>query len=599
MTNDENVTSDQYIGLLYSAPKATTACPAAVVPVDDSVDVDTSGKGFYRVQFTDANEWEDIGNSPIPAVVAAYTTQDARAIARGRPAAHRDRTVAEVEILLGKPELPAKLYDLPGHGSRHSIHDEIADNAWADADCFIYVTQATHGLSRVDLNLINRLHNHHVNSGKRVLWVMTGIDRAASANFDGQPEWKDAAEDNNNYLRENFPPATNQPDTFVGQEGFMPVSPAWEALGSWHIANGDEAKGKKLIAASRMRRLRRALTDIIDAGTGRQHITTIAVEARTLLAPRHQIYAELLDSARLPLDKLATERDMLARRLEHLKSAVELIRERLDDALWGHIRLVNRSFRELSNHLEAELASEIRVADLTKDKEANRIQVRKTQVLQRWVTNNGPVQVWDAEFAGFAEGVLGAVRSALRDTDATDALGWANAQVDLDKLTVPPAQKYRSSPQDVMQKVSGFVGLSTPVAGAVAASAGVIAGPFLAIPAGVTLIAGMVYGGIKKKRSKETALDVLRQEWIDGLGEAARHYQEAFVTAAALRGDEVIDRAIELLSGRMIELSHKIMMVEKRLNEPDSTDRGDLVARLEPHCQAGAEILGELKRLSR
>jgi hypothetical protein len=33
VTNDDGMTSDQYIGILHSASKASTACPASVVPV--------------------------------------------------------------------------------------------------------------------------------------------------------------------------------------------------------------------------------------------------------------------------------------------------------------------------------------------------------------------------------------------------------------------------------------------------------------------------------------------------------------------------------------------------------------------------------------
>lgn len=53
ITDDNGMVSDHYIGLLHSASKATTACPATVVPVDDSAEIDASGRGFLRVKFAD------------------------------------------------------------------------------------------------------------------------------------------------------------------------------------------------------------------------------------------------------------------------------------------------------------------------------------------------------------------------------------------------------------------------------------------------------------------------------------------------------------------------------------------------------------------
>lgn len=601
ITDDDGMTYDQYIGLLHSAAKATTACPASVIPVNSSIEVNASGRGFFRAKFMGEQQWLDIGNSPLPAEVAAYTTQDQRAIAQARPARYRDRTVAEIEILLADPPLPAKLYDLPGTGSPHPIHDAIANSAWADADCFLFVTQATSTLSRLDLELINRLHTHHVNSGKKVIWVMTGIDRAAMANYESRPEWKDVLEQDNAYLRENFPPAPGQIDTFVGLDGFMAVSPAWEAIGKWHCTHGEYTKGEKLIAASRMNRLRRALTDLIDAGTGYRHLVTVAVEARTLLAPHHRLLSELLQSARLPLAQLAGERDDLNRRLHSLKSALETVHEQLGYALRDHVRRVESSFRGLSEYLHRELDKQIRETDLTKEREANRVEVRKTQLLQEWVTQRGdsPVRVWDAEFQDFIHGTLASIRAALHNSVKADGLCEIPADIDLSELTVPPSQKYRTSPQDIMQKVTGFVGLGTTAVGAMAAGAGALSGPLLAAPVGVTLLAGLVYAAIRSQKGRSTALNALRQEWIEALDQDAKHFRDAYVVAATARGTGVVGRAIEILSKYRDELSRKIIFVEVRLNEPDSVDRSALVAALEPHCRVGDELLSELDKLAR
>lgn len=600
VTDDDGMTSEQYIGLLHSASKATTACPAAVVPVDESAEVDASGRGFLRVRFTDnPSVWEDIGSSQLPAVVAAYTTTDQRAVAEGRPAKHRDRTVAEVEILLSDPAMPAKLYDLPGTESPNAIHDQIAGSAWMDADCFLFVTQATRTLSRLDLDLIKRLHAHHLSSGKKVLWVMTGIDRAAMKNYEARSEWMDALEQNNAYLRENFPPPRHGHDTFIGPDGFMPVSPAWEAKGIWERNHGVAARGEAMIAASKMGRLRQALTDLIEAGTGQRHLSTVVVEARALITPRHRVADEILESARLPLARLATERENLNRRHRQLKDAIDAVREQLESALRDHIRKVERSFRGLADHLHANLDKQIRQANLAKDKEANRIEVRKAQVLQEWISGPGarPQNIWDAEFRSFVEGTLTTIRNTLSETAPPDALNEMVARVDFEQLSVQPSQRYRTGAQDIVEKLTGLVGISTPMVGAVAAAAGFMTAPVLAIAGGVTVLAGLTYLGLRRTQYKKTALDLLRQEWINGLDDAASHYKQSFVTVVGVCGVGVIDRAIELLSERRDELSRKIILVETRIGTPDNADKSALVSELEPYCQTGKELIAELNSI--
>jgi hypothetical protein len=223
------IASNRYIGLLYSAPQATTACPAAIVPVGASDEYDASDRGFLRVRFTDRPyDWEEIENSPPAAVVAAYTTQNDEIIINRLTPDHRQRKVAEVEILLEESELPAKLYDLPGHGSLEPIHDEISNRAWADADCIVFTTQATASLGMADDELISRLYSHYLGTGKKIIWVVTGIDRANEARnlSDKKRAWKEAIDVNDTYLQSRYPAFFEQPGTLLKSNGFIGVSPA-------------------------------------------------------------------------------------------------------------------------------------------------------------------------------------------------------------------------------------------------------------------------------------------------------------------------------------------------------------------------------------
>lgn len=596
VTNHDGMLSEQYVGLLHSASRASTHCPVTIVPVDDDWEVDASDRGFYRVRFDGDDTWEGLGNSPVPAVVAAYTTQDPQAVARGRATAHLDRVVAQVEILLADSVLPAKLYELPGTDSPYPIHDEIAANAWLDADCFVYVSQATHTLDRRELDLITRLYKHHLRSGKRIIWVLTGIDRAVSTNLDGEPEWLDTIRDNNAYLAENFPAVAGRLDTFQG-DGFVGVSPAWEAQGRWHLAQGDTSQGEKLISASRMRPLRRILTELIDAGTGREHLLTVAREARVLLMPHQRRLVDLLESARMPLDGLSSEHDDLGRRLAVLRSAINAIHERFQTLLRHHIKVTDRSFHGLADLLRIELVDEINAANLKSEKEVNRLEIRKAQILQEWVAEHGPERVWREQFSEFSRNVLATVQAALRDADRANGFGADAARVDLADLAVYPARRYRPNARDVLQQLAGFVGIYTPVATAIAAAAGLITGPVLAVPASVALAAGVIYAYIARSRADVSEIKALRQQWIDDLEETARTYRGAFIAAAQLSGTETIDRAMEILSERAEELSRRILLVETRLAEPDYADLSDLVATLDPQVRYGAALLESLRTM--
>ena len=273
----EGVPSDKYLGLLPFATTPTTMCPARVVPAKDN-SIDAAGRGFMRVRFIGSgeSEWEDIGNSPAPAVVAAYAMFKADVANRRRE--HMQKEVAEIEIIFSDSLLPARLYDLPGYGTVNPNHERIAKEATAAADCFIYVANATRALTAnaKDLELIRFLYEHHTLTRKRVVWVLTAIDKAMDLNIEDEPSWKETLAANNDYLRQNFTHQDGRPDTaFIGP-GFIPVSPALEAQGRFFIDAGDEARGQTLIAASNMEDLRMTLKALIAEGAGQRHLADIA-----------------------------------------------------------------------------------------------------------------------------------------------------------------------------------------------------------------------------------------------------------------------------------------------------------------------------------
>ncbi|SCL26961.1 hypothetical protein GA0070624_3405 [Micromonospora rhizosphaerae] len=599
---DDDMPSEQYLGLLYSAPKHTTACPVTVVPVTAASDVDASGRGFLRVRFTDSREWEAIGNSVPPAVVAAYTTQDPRLDINRLSVDHRSRQVAEVEILLRDCRIPGKLYDLPGHGSIDPQHDQIADRAWHDADCFVFVTQATQTVGREDDELIRRLHDHHVRTGKPVIWVVTGIDRANSTNpGEHSTAWQQTVSANNSYLVERFPPVQRDASPgFIGAEGFIPVSPAWEAYGRWLMEQGDgqRHKGQNYARWSRMGRLRGVLTDLIEAGTGQTHLRGVAEEAHRTLASRLSLLTEMLHTARTPLEEMAGERDRLRLRLEQLNATIPEFRERLREDLLRRIRNMSRTFDGLAEHLHTALDDAIRAADLSKKKESEAIESRRADLLREWTSQHGPEKLWERESQEFLENVFQSVQTILGDTTSAEQMGSASTQIDLTRLKTEPSQRYRTSGQDILQDVSKVLGVGTSIVTAIVAGAGFISGPVVIVPVGLSLAFGVVWGLIKRNKSKLATLDLLRQVLIDNLDEVAKEYVVLFAAEADARGTQILDRAVEILSERGIELERRIDLAEQALRAPDNASRRAIVEQLAPHCEQGEELRGRLAALA-
>ncbi|NVI89775.1 dynamin family protein [Actinomadura sp. BRA 177] len=382
--------ADKYIGLLPSATKPTTACPATVVPVETRTEPDADGRGVLRARFTGDQEWTDIGRSLGPLVVAAYAMQDPERVeARVQPD-HMSRQVAEIEILLSDYRLPAKLYDLPGHGSPIKTHDKVVRDAMAKADCLIYVANATKTLTENELDLIRFLHGHHTHWGKKVIWVLTAIDKAMDLDLDDKPEWQDTLKQNNAYLRENFPLPDGKPDEKFFGVGFVPVSPALEARGRALAAAGEDEAAADCIAESRMDELRNSISDMIEAGAGKRHIAAVAGEAHSMIEPQLRRLRTILDAERIPVEELATERDRMERRYDALKEAVDTVRDQLEKNLERRLRIIERGFRQLAPQLHGAMDARIKTMDPRKARQENRLEEGYAKALRK----SRPVMAW-------------------------------------------------------------------------------------------------------------------------------------------------------------------------------------------------------------
>jgi hypothetical protein len=595
--NDLGQTVEQFISLLPSASKVTTAVPAHVLPVDKEGDVDASGRGFLRVRFidSDADDWEDVGNSPPPAVLAAYAAADGDRA--NRIGEHWDREIAELELTIEDFRIPAKLYDLPGYGSPTPTHDQIVKAAMFEADCFIYVTHAARTLSENDLDLIRQLYQHCRTGRKRVLWVVTAIDTALQVDHTGAPAWRDTVEQNNIYLRENFTEG-GKPDLAFIDGGFIGVSPALEARAVLMEAKGETVKARNCVAGSQMNDLRQALQQLIDREAGHRHIASAATEAKNTIGPLARELQQQVANERLPLDKLTQKLADQRRYLEHLATGIPELHEALETELDRRTKRAIQPFRGLARHLHDQLDASIQATDLRVPRKANQVQVLKAQTLQRWLeAPDGPATLWTAQLAGFNADLRRRAEEQLQTEGPAEQS--AIPPIDLDSLTEPRPTVKRRSPHDLVKNAAAVVGLTTPVAAAAtwlgtAAGAGVVFPPAAVVAGG----AAVVYLGVQLAKKAATSLDLLRREWIRALDSEADDVRDQFLMAIAVQGQQLIENLDDSLDDYSRQVEDAADRIRDRINDPDNRMRKDLIERLEPLSRTGSDLTRALTRLA-
>lgn len=596
---------EKYVGLLPSSPVPTTACPASVVPVDGQAEVDASGTGFLRVRFTDAppDEWEDVGNSPAPSVVAAYAMHAADIADRLRP--HRGREVAEVELQLADTPLPAKFYDLPGVGSPNPVHDTIVRRALLEADCYLYATPADRTLSDEDLKLIRDLYDHCLLSGpqgrrKRVVWVVTAIDRADHYDLRNQPAWKATVDRNNQYLKENFTLPSGEPDLGFFGGGFIAVSAAREARAAKLAAEGAEAASHRERNKSKMDELRQALEDLISSGTGIRHIAAVAAWARQLIGPRHEVLDQLLQTERLEIDELKERLENQRRRVHLVETALPAMREELERKLHDRVRRSIRPFSRLAAHLHGQLDATIRETDLNKTAKAHQVQLLKAQTLRAWLESaTGPVTLWSQEYDDFKQDVVRTVDRYFGDRQLAGRLPEFTFDVNDVSVTQQP-RRSTTTGYDIVQRAAALVGLAAPVAAGGSWVYGLAAAGTLVPPAGLVAgVAALVYAVVQKHKRSASSLDVLREEWIQDIDTEAAAVQEQFTLAVSVRGTEVIDHLADNLAQYREMLEESSALIQERIAQPENRARQEVIDQLEPLCAEGTRLISVLRGLER
>jgi hypothetical protein len=578
--------AEMFVGLLPSSPVPTNVCPATVVPVDDELQFDTSGTGFMRVRFEDSDEWENVGNSSAPSVVASYVTQDANLADRHKQ--HRARKVAEVQLLISRYKLRAKLYDLPGSGSPYRVHDKILKSAMSDADCFIYVCHASAALSDSDLTLIRSIYEHYLltKRTKRIIWVVTAIDSARQLDYNKVESWKLTVAKNDAYLREHFT-LGGQPDIEFINEGFVPVSPAEESRGSWDAANGDAEAARQHSDEGRMESLRDILEDLIEREAGKKHIAQVASGAAPLISRRTRALNQSLQRERIPIEKLKASIADDRERLQDLEATIPLIRAELQGSLRNYVNRTSRPFDKLPSRLHEALDQQILSSDITKLPKANRIQVIKVQTIHAWIeAPGGPSSIWKDSFTKFKDEIFAMMQS--RFDNRLYASQLPDNTFDVNELTVPRPLPRISSTQDTVQRTAAVIGVVAPIAAAGTWVAGAVTAGVAFPPAGAIVgLAALVYAAIERSKKKGSSLDILRQEWISSIDKEAAEIRKQFELAIGLQGMLVIDNVMDYLSSYRAQVADSMARSQDRMSHPESQGQQEFVNRLDALCRDG------------
>jgi hypothetical protein len=586
--------ADKYVGILPSAPTTTTACPSTVVPVGDDPSVDASGRGLLRVQFIDHPGWVDIGVDLPPAMVAAYGAADGDVGNRRRE--HVGREVAEIELWISGAALPAKLFDLPGSASPNATHEAIMKRSWAEADCFVYVSQATAVLAGSDLELIGELYQHHLQSGKRVIWVLTAIDRASQRGNDNRPAWMATRDQNNAYLREHFGSSEDGPDSFIG-EGFVPVSPALEARAVFEEAAGNPG-ARRFRDEGRMDTLRERLTDMIEEGAGQRHLAQIAGETRRILTRRWRPIADLLQTHQVPVSRLEEQRAGVRRRLDRTEDSAALTRTRLGTSLERHARAAQEPFRELTRTLHRGLDEIINVGSLDAE-HASEINVRQSRIFTEWMNGeNGPVTLWQRHLREFETECRTALNLEL-DGDGADWRLVPAEPLDIEQFLMPADGRRSLDVYRLVQIAAATVTVAGGLGGAATWLTASLALSPLAfpIPVIVATVATAAFAA-RTMGERQSFIEKARKARIAMIDQLAQNALASFSAVVRGQGQLFIDAVDENINEHRRRLEAALGQINDRINAPDAVRSREVAGHLAPLSLEAELIFAELHRFS-
>ncbi|MFE3598063.1 hypothetical protein [Streptomyces sp. NPDC059142] len=589
ITDEDGMPAAEYLGILPSSARPSTACPSTVIPVGDDEPAAPEGKALLRVRF-EGGEVADIGTDLPPAVVAAYGAADGDVTNR-RPE-HIGRRVEAIEMLVSGASLPVKLFDLPGSESPVEEHEFIMREAWGEADCFIYASQAASALTATELQLIRDLYAHHMhgNAGKRVLWVLTGIDLATQRE-QGQAAWKSVLATNNEYLHTHF---GGQGGQFIG-EGFLPVSAAWEAEADFKEARGED--GGSLRRLSGMEALRDRLRKLMESGAGNVHLTKVADEARWLVRRRQRDIADTLDTHQVAVGDLMAQRDGLRERVDGAEHSLERIRAELDREMQRRIRAAQKPFGDLAHELHRELDPLIDDGNLSAE-HVNEIDVRQVQVFSRWMTApGGPATLWESELRTLD----GNARRLLRADLGVETDAHLVTADPLDTSFFPMRSDGRRplTVYGLVQTVANTVSVAGPIAGGAVWLTTSLSLATIAVPAGAAVVTAIAIAKVTDLlKDRESKVHKARQERKEMIDEQVKQARATFEDVARSQGLLLVDAVENHHLRHQARLRSTLTQIMERMDADDTAHSRAVIDRLAPVDEEGRRLVTALQDLS-
>ena len=575
---------EQYSPLLPTSPRHTSNCPVAVEPL-------TSGNvDKFTILFKGSDVWEQ--KTAEKAVIQAYVTDLPNAISQRSSNKDRTRTVQAARVGVSSAIMRVRLYDLPGFGAIGVNYEDIVRSFIQQADCVAYVAAASKPLDEKDLELLRDVYAHHKLTGKPVFFILTKIDLAWDIDTaSGKIQWEDVRDANNEFLEQNFIASDGRVDNaFVG-EGFIPVSPAFEAKGRSLLIRQPEYS-QELVADSGMAILRERFNDYLKNTSGPMHLAELASEAKKLLSRLSGDITLRYLSEATPIRRVEKEIEGIKAQRRIIIEKKTMFEHELRALGQGAIR---RAFAgsdpdDLFAFLSDNLSEKIRSSDVLQEKEIHQIETEKVNLVREWLNRSTKslvprwVNSWHSFYNQSNESVEHLLEEALAAKQKTIEKNNENdeeADITASNVERSLMSKYKDTRRQVFKDTFDLMtktwGAWTVVAGvgAIGSVPQVVALLGLgSTPVGwgilATAVIGATYGRYKLVKQRDERRDLMLEEFNE--------YAHKIVRAYRTQADEFVDSRVgflvEIIDNEIDRLSNSIDSLEQRLKTGDYISQG-------------------------
>ncbi|RME58326.1 hypothetical protein D6779_06645 [Candidatus Parcubacteria bacterium] len=574
-------TIDRYVPLIPGSPRSTSSCPLAVEPAAD----DKMTDDMFFVMFDDTGKWEK--REPVHhVIIQSYVTELPNALA-SRKASDRQRNVVKARLIIQNSGIRARLYDLPGTGSVGNKYAEIVYSFVQQSDCMVFVASAEKTMGEEQLELLRYIYEHHKASHKPVFFVLTQIDK--HDDFDtasGKLVWQDVLEANNEFLRDYFRISQRRADEGFIADGFIPVSPAYEAKGTKLKEMGDPS-GDEYIRSSNMAELRNRLDDYLISTSGPTHLSEIVLEARRALSPLVKDITETISAESLPLADVQNELEAKRAYRNTLIEGQEALRDELINLGKAAVdRAFSRSDPDdLWALLRERLEHKIKTEDVLKEKVIHELEMERAKVIREWINrpSDGPATMWIEAWSSLEDKSRNRVRDLLSKAKAAEAR-VKNKHIGRDDV----AERVSTIPRELMdaQTLKETIDVASKawpvvaglgITGVIASLSGSLS---VLGPIGWAAIITAGVAGVFANWRKSQIRNKRRQDMLLDLDKLAHHAIKAYKEQA----NQVISSYVGVLMGviddEIQSTNEAITVLERRLQLPENISRSNRLATL-------------------